>query len=300
MTETRNHKKLGMAFALLGGVFWGLSGVFGQYLFMHNELNAKWLVSVRLVTSGVLLLTPVIIKEKKKAVEIWKHKENYMSMIVFSMFGMGMCQLSYYSAVEMSNAGTATVVQYTAPAMIMTYFAFKRKKLPSKAQTIALILAMIGVYVLATGGKFSSLNISTTALIWGLISAVMMAVFNIAPEKLMKKYGTSCVTGWGMFVAGIIMCIIVKPWNVIGVWDYKAYIALGVVIIVGTVLSFFFYLEGVKYAGAEIASLLASVEPLTATIATVIIVNIAFTMWEIAGMISIIAAVLILAKHKSE
>ncbi len=269
-------------------------------MFVKHGVNAKWLVSIRLLTAGIILLIPTIIGEKKKVIDIWKRKENILPLMIFSVFGMGLCQLSYYSAVELSNAGIATVIQYTAPSMIFIYFTLKNRKMPSKIETIALVFAMLGVFLLATRGNLTSLNISKEAFAWGITSAVMMAVFNVVPIELMKKYGTACVTGWGMLIAGIIMSAYVKPWNIVGNWNGKAIGALVIVVIVGTVLSFFFYMFGVKSAGAKTASLLASVEPLTATVMTTLIMGISFVKIEIVGMIIIILAVIMLTIRGEE
>ena len=131
---------------------------------------------------------------------------------------MAGCQLTYYSSVELSNAGTATVLQYTAPAIIMLYTAVRAKKMPRLMEIGALVLALFGTFVLATHGDPNSLAISDAALAWGLTSAVMMAVYNLLPLQLMKKYGTFCVIGWGMLIGGILMCVFTKPWHVIGTW----------------------------------------------------------------------------------
>lgn len=295
-TAERNRQVKGMIFAILGGIFWGLAGVFGQYLFVYHELNAKWLVSIRLLVAGVLLLVPIIIREKEKVVDIWRDKKSIPTLFLFAIFGMGLCQLSYYTAVQLSNAGTATVIQYTGPAMIMVFFCIKYKKLPKAVQVVALIMAMLGVFMLATKGDITSLSISTEALVWGLISAVALAAYNLIPVNLMDKFGTLAVVGWGMLLAGLMMAVYVRPWNIIGTWDWKAVGALAIVVIVGTILSFAFYMEGVRLAGAQIASLLASVEPVTATIATVVMMGIAFTLPEIIGIVMILIAVIILSR----
>lgn len=63
MTNMERREALrGMTIALIGGIFWGLAGVFGQYLFVSKGTNTKWLVSVRLIISGILLLTTVWFK----------------------------------------------------------------------------------------------------------------------------------------------------------------------------------------------------------------------------------------------
>ena len=110
----RREALRGTALTLMGGVFWGLAGVFGQYLFVNKEMSAKWLVSVRLVLAGLLLLSTVFAKQKKAAFAVWKNKKDAFRLVMFGLLGMAFCQLTYYMAVEQSNAGTATVLQYTA------------------------------------------------------------------------------------------------------------------------------------------------------------------------------------------
>ena len=177
MERTEAQKYKGMIFAIIGGIFWGLAGVFGQYLFVNHGLNAKWLVSVRLLLAGVMLLIPVMIKEKKQVFALWKEKKNIPTIFLFAIFGMGLCQLAYYTAVQFSNAGTATVIQYTGPAMIMVYFCIRYRRKPQFLQVLALIMAMAGVFLLATKGDVTSLNISPTALVWGILSAIALAAY---------------------------------------------------------------------------------------------------------------------------
>lgn len=78
MERTEAQKYKGMIFAIIGGIFWGLAGVFGQYLFVNHGLNAKWLVSVRLLLAGVMLLIPVMIKEKSRYLPYGKKRKTYL------------------------------------------------------------------------------------------------------------------------------------------------------------------------------------------------------------------------------
>ena len=55
----QNQKKemlLGTFLTIVGGILWGISGVCGQFLFQNKEVTAAWLVPIRLVTAGLLLL----------------------------------------------------------------------------------------------------------------------------------------------------------------------------------------------------------------------------------------------------
>ena len=291
----RREALRGMCIALIGGIFWGLAGVFGQYLFEFKGTNARWLVSARLLLAGLLLLSTVLAKQKKDMWRIWKNKKDVGVLILFAIFGMAGCQLTYYTAVELSNAGTATVLQYTAPVIIMVCLAVWNRRVPRLLEILALACALFGTFMLATHGNVHSLAISREALFWGLGSAVMMAAYNLIPGRLMKEYGTFCVIGWGMLLGGIFLSAFTKPWHVVGTWDGQAIGAMAVVVVVGTVLSFSFYMEGVRIIGAAKASLFASVEPVTATIATVLMMHAAFTAMDFIGFVFILAAVLMLS-----
>lgn len=299
MTNMERREALrGMTIALIGGIFWGLAGVFGQYLFVSKGTNTKWLVSVRLIISGILLLTTVWFKQRDTFFKIWANKKHTISLLLFSILGMIGCQFSYYQAIELSNAGTATVLQYTAPVLILGFEAFRMRKKPKPQEIFALFLALLGTFLLATHGDIRQLAISKSALFWGLSSAVMMAIYNLLPVKLMKEYGTFYVIGWGMFIGGIIISFFTKPWIIVGHWDLQAIGAMSIVIVFGTVLSFSLYMEGVRMIGASKASLLASIEPVTATIASALFMHVIFTGIDIIGILCIIGAVLTLSISK--
>lgn len=295
-----SSKTLGVMLAVLGGICWGISGVSGSYIFVNYHVTPAWMVNVRLILSGLCMLIPLFIKymvEKRDFFAIWKNKSNLPMLLFFAILGLGMCQFSYFSAVELSNAATATVIQYTAPTFILVYYCVREKRLPTVKQVISLILAMLGVALLATKGDFTSLNISQQALFFSMISALTMVVFNVSPIKLMVKYGTAYVVGWGMLIAGIFMIPIGRPFNFEASWswDISATLAFAVVILIGTVFAFGLYMAGVKHAGAEIASMVACIEPLTATFATVIVMGTTFVWQELLGIGFILLAVLLLS-----
>lgn len=58
------------------GNFLGTGRSVRQYLFTYKGLNARWLVSVRLVLAGLLLLATVLVKQKSDTWKIWKKKKD--------------------------------------------------------------------------------------------------------------------------------------------------------------------------------------------------------------------------------
>ena len=48
MEQQKKKRTAGICLTLAGGICWGLSGCFGQYLFQKKDITADWLVMVRL------------------------------------------------------------------------------------------------------------------------------------------------------------------------------------------------------------------------------------------------------------
>lgn len=293
-------QKKGILFSILGGVFWGISGVCGQYLFDVKGLNAKWMVNIRLIIAGILMLVLVYRKaeNRKKWEYLFLDWKNLWRLLLFSLFGMTLCQLSYFSTIECSNAGTATVLQYTSPVLIMVYVAFRDWKKPTYFDILALILALMGTFLLATHGNVGTLAISKQALFWGAVASVTMALYNLLPIKLMETFGIGTIIGWSMLIGGICMVPVTKPWIVPGEWDIKTMVALFAVILVGTIMAFGVYFKGSRAIGAAKASLYAASEPLTATVAAAVFMHVNFRTMDVVGIACIVLAVSILSLQK--
>ena len=186
----------GTALTITGGFLWGLAGVFGKYSFEYKGVMAPWLVNVRLIIAGIILLMRAYMVQKNGIFRIWKNKRHVFRMLVYGVIGIAGCQMTYYRAVQDSNAGIATVLQYTAPVMIMGLLAIRNRKLPEGNEILALVLAFGGTVLLATHGNLTQLSVSKTTLVLGLASAVATVFYNLVPGNMMDIYGTFSMVGW--------------------------------------------------------------------------------------------------------
>lgn len=291
----KSNSAAGILLSLISGIFWGFSGSCGQYLFTYHGVSSKWLVPVRMIATGLILLTVCIIKNKKKIFVVWKSKENAFRLIAFTVFGLILCQYAYFTAIEHSNAGTATVLQYLSPAMILVFMCLKNKKLPALAEVIAIILAVGGTFLIATGGNFSSFSITPAALIWGLLSAVFLVCYSLIPVKLLKITDTPTVLGWGMLAGGIVITLIFAPWKIMPVINLPLIGAVAGIVILGTVIAYSFFLEGIRLIGATKASIISSIEPVAATVISAVWLGTDFSRADIIGFIMIISTVIIIS-----
>ncbi len=289
---------MGIILSLLGGIFWGFSGSCGQYLFAYHSVDSRWLVSVRMIVSGAILLGISAFRHKKEIFAVWRGKSNFTRMAAFTVFGLVMCQYAYFTAIQFSNAGTATVLQYLSPAMILIFLCVKNKKPPVFREAAAIVLAIGGTFIIATGGSISSLSISTGALIWGLLAGVFLACYSLIPVPLLKIADTPTVLGWGTFAGGLAMLPVFRPWETMPQISFSLIAALGGIIIFGTVLAYSFYLEGIHLIGATNASIISSIEPVAATVISAVWLGTEFSFTDIIGFIMIISTIFIISIKK--
>lgn len=300
MKTTRKIFLLGAILAFTGGLFWGGSGVFGQFLFDFKGATSMFLIPIRLLLGGSLMLVYFFIKYGKKTFSVWKNKKDALLLAAYGIFGLGMCQFTYFQTIEWSNAGTACVIQYLGPSLIIIWTCFSLKRKPRTTEIVAVICAMVGIFLIATHGNPSNLVLSPKALCMGLLSAVAVAMYTLLPVKLLDRYSAPLILAWGMLIGGIVLAAVFRPWNYSMQVDFLSMGSFAYLIIVGTIMSFTLYTEAVKIIGGVSASLFSCIEPVSATVLTVIFMGTSFAPMDLVGFVFVLSTIFISAiKPKS-
>lgn len=279
-------------------MLWGISGTVAQYLFQKKGFSPEWLVVIRLLVSGLILLLYALLKGNQDIWKVWSSKRNSLNLLFFSITGMLGVQYTYFSAIKYGNAATATILQYLSPVIITCYLSIRTKKLPNVRESLAIILAMLGVFFIITKGNFHSLSISKLALFWGISSAFAAAFYTLQPRSLLNKWGSTLVVGWSMLIGGIAFSFIHQPWDFTGQWSITSISAVIFVVLFGTLIAFYCYLESLKYLLPTETVVLSSVEPLSAAFLSVLWLHVPFGIPEWLGTICIIVPIIILSRIK--
>lgn len=288
----------GITLVIIGAMLWGISGTVAQYLFQEKGFSAEWLVVIRLLAAGLILLLYSLIKGKQEIWTIWKSKHSILSLLLFSIIGMLGVQYTYFAAIKYGNAATATILQYLSPVIVACYLALRTKKMPNLQEIIAVILAMLGTFLIITKGNIHSISISKLALFWGISSAFAAAFYTLQPRSLLAKWSSTVVVGWGMLIGGIAFSFIHQPWNFTGQWSITSIFAVIFVVLFGTLIAFYCYLESLKYIQPTEASVLSSVEPLSAAFLSVLWLHVPLDVSQWLGTACIIFTVVILSRIK--
>lgn len=283
-------QKFGIMLVLISGIMWGFSGVLGQYIFLNSTMNSVQLSIIRQFVSGIILLTISVIKKDKKLFSVWKSGKRICSFLFFSLTGILGLQLTYFLAIEYSNAATGTIIQFTYIIMILVYTAIVLHNKPKSYETVAVLCAFCGIFLIATHGQLNSLAVSKESLIWGLSSAVCFTIYCLYPQKLYDDFGLINVIGWGSVLSSIVLTVTTRTYRLPEVSANIILLSVAVAII-GSLFPFVLYGMGIRILGSVKASLFVTVEPVTSAVLTWLCFKTKFVLPDIIGFVLILGAI---------
>jgi drug/metabolite transporter (DMT)-like permease len=283
----------GILFSAFGGIGWGVSGVCSQYLFSTYTLDSAWLTTVRMILSGILLLAVTYIGGDRHLFRVFRSGSDRTQILLFAVMGLLMCQYAFLSAIKFTNSGTATVLQSLNVVLLMIFLSLRTRSVPNKIQLLSIFLAFSGVFLIATNGNPKALIISPVGLFWGILSAVGVVSYTLLSKKLISTWGNTVISGWGMLIGGVFLSLISQTLLLPPSLDFTGVLVVLTIVVIGTAGAFSFFLEGVKIIGPMKATLIACLEPFTATLLSSLLLHTSFSFMDIVGFVFIIATVIL-------
>ena len=293
-----NKTTRGYISAMIGGICWGASGCFGQYLTQNKSIDPTLLTTVRLISAGVILLVIALFTQRKNLAAVLRSGRELSRLVLFGVLGMMLCQLSYITAIAHTNAATATVIQYAGPVLVCVAVCVINKKLPTLPEASAVLLAAGGTFLVATHGDPTNLVITPTGLFWCIVAAMSVVTYTLIPGKLTERRSSVVVSGVGMTVGGIVLFFICRAWSIPLMLDAPSVLAIGGIVLLGTVVAFSLYLQAVSDIGPVRASVLASIEPVASAVISFLWLGVRFEPVDLVGFALILSTVFVLAAKK--
>ncbi|MEG1512667.1 MAG: GNAT family N-acetyltransferase [Raoultibacter sp.] len=304
MTSTMDgrsgHVVRGIICALIGGVFWGFSGSCAQILMQSYGVPALWITCVRLLIAALFFLVIVVVKDWRTLFAVFRDRRSFLTIVVFSIFGVVLVQISYLYSIEYVGAGTATVIEQLALIIILFFVCIKTRRLPRVREILGLVTALAGMFVIATQGDPKTIAMPIEGLFWGLISAGAVACYTLIPGRVLEKWGSMIVTGLSMLFGGVIASVFVQPWTMPVTLEPGAVLALGAIVLVGTLAAYMLYLQGVADAGPVRASLLCCVEPISAMVIAFFWLGTPVSFYDIIGCALILVMVFLVTQNEKQ
>ena len=289
-------KQRAFIFIILAGIFWGTSAIFVHFLAPFG-FSSLQMTCLRSLVSLLALFLYILFHDTTL------FKVNARNLILFaaiglSFFGTASC---YFSSMQMTSVSTAVVLMYTAPILVMIYSVlFLGEKLtPLKTISVAAMVIGCGLVSGIIGGlKFNPLGIAI-----GFLSGISYAAYNILTKIAMRKSSNPfTVTLYCFLFSTIISFFVCNPQSIPENISQTPAFTLPMILAMGICtcfLPYILYTTAMKSLPAGTASSLGIIEPMAATVFSVVLFNEPLSFFSILGIVLILGSVFLLSKSES-
>ena len=286
-------KKIVPIFPILAGILWGATGIFIRKS-TELSMNNITIVSSKAVTASVIMFVSIFLYNKSL---IKIHLKDIFIFISAALIGMLGVNIFFNESVSFLSLSLAAVLLSLSPifVLLLSYFLYKEKITLKKL--ISIILAFVGCILVSNILK-SEIKISLWGVISGLLAAFSYALYSIISKKAMLKgYHSLTIT----LYAFIFIAIITAPladWNLIIDLikkDNNIFIFIILHSLLVLILPYVFYTVSLNYMDTGKASILASCEPIAASVFGIIFFNEIPNIFSVVGIILTIAALTLLS-----
>jgi drug/metabolite transporter (DMT)-like permease len=289
--------RLGYVYVVFAALMWGLSGSSAKFLF-NSGITPFQLVQLRLTISAALLFLCLLVRFSSLLRIDYK---DIFYFILFGTVGMAGVQFTYLFAISKIKVAAAILLQYLAPSFIALHSVVFMREKPSQRTLIALIGAILGCYLVVGAYNIEILSMNIVGIISGILSAITFAWYSIHGEYGMRRYNPWTVLFYALFFGAVVWNILHPPLEAF-MHDYSLLQWLWILYIgvLGTLVPFGLYLEGINLIRSTRASITATLEPITAGIISYIFLNEIMEALQIIGGIIVIASIILLQLRQEQ
>ena len=281
-------KKTAPLCIVLAGCLWGSMGIFVRR-FNACGISSMNIVFIRSLFTAVMIFAfaavwkPSVLKVKGK--DLWIFAGAGLLSIVFFNF-------CYFSGIAAMSLSVAAILLYTSPIFVMLLSAvFFREKITLRK--IAAIAVSIAGLALVTGIFSNGVAISPIGILYGIGSAVGYALYSIFSRLALNRgYTPLTITGCSFAFAALFSAFFCDFPLLMDLYTTTPSMLLFSLIfaLIVSVFPYVLYSYGLTGTENSIAAVIASVEPVAATVFGMLLFDEYPTVSSVIGIILVLAA----------
>ncbi|MBQ7957716.1 MAG: EamA family transporter [Clostridia bacterium] len=287
----------GALLVTVSGILWGSIGIFIRPF--SENLTSMQIVTARAVLTTLIMLVFLLIFKRKllkiKLRDIWCFIGTGLCSIVFFNY-------CYFRCMNITSLSVAAILLYTAPAIVMLISAVVFREKITVQKISALLLAMLGC-ALVSGITGAEAQLSTEGILTGLGAGFGYALYSIFSRVALNKGYNSLTITFYTFLVATICLIPVTDWGTmipVMTVNGKTFITYVLFALTSTVIPYILYTYGLQKLTPAKASIIASVEPVSATIVGFIFFNERPSITAFIAIGCILFSIILLAINKDK
>lgn len=282
--------KLALLLIGAGASLWGIISLFVTSLY-EMGFSPIQVVTIRALSATLFLVLYIIFKNRQLLKIKAADSKYFIGTGIFSFVLFNWC---VFSAIKETSISVATILLYTAPAFVTIFSRFIFKELLTTRKVLALLITFIGCSFVIGILPNTNESISLYGLILGLGSGLFYALYSIFGKFALRKYNSLTVTAYTFLFAAIAVTPFSGLWLVVPLFaDIKVWVYIIGLGFLSTMLPFIFYTKGLNTIESSQASIIATIEPVVASLVGFLIFHEKLNVWQYFGIFLVIAAVII-------
>jgi len=282
------------AFVILAALFWGLSGGIGGVL-----ISDGWDVFVVSFYRGAIGLFCVLVWLALRPHGSGLANGRLWFWSVVAGLGVAGNFAFYFVSISEGSVAVAVTLMYSAPVFVyLLSFSLKLEQ-PTPLKWAAIAMVILGIVLLTGIYRVGSSGVTLIGMGAGLLAGLSYAVFIFG-----FKYAAPHGSPQAILVVAFAVMVTILIWpgdsaQTLAVLSTPSWPLFAVLGVFGAGLSFFLYIIGLNHTAPAVASILAMVEPVTASLFGVVILNEILVSAQIVGMGLILITVTALSIYSS-
>jgi len=285
-------KHLGLVQVLLAGICFGFLGIFARFAY-QNQITLGTLLTFRFALAAIILWTILLIFRPKL---ITLDRKHLISSALLGVFGYAVFSTLYFESIKGMSVPLASMILFTFPIFVNLGAHFFLKEKLSRGQVSGLCIGSIGLILLLWG------NISvekTSAIFYGLGAAISYSIYVLVSGKFQKNVTPISSSLYIVTAATLALYLFHQPdLSQITTLQPKQWLIIFGIAIVSTIAPMTLFLAGLQKMPSSKASILVMIEPVTAAIAALFILNESMSPIQTAGAVLVLSGVFLDAKGK--
>jgi DME family drug/metabolite transporter len=286
-----NSSLTGYGLAFLAAALWATLGLFGKFLYRY-PVDPITVVTFRALIAWASLGCILIVFRPS-----WLHiaRSDLPFFAAYGVVGVALNYTCYFLALKWTTVTTAVVLLYTYPALVVIGAALFLKESLSRFKLLALLMALIGCFLVAQGYDWSAIRLNIPGVAFSLGAAVTMASYSLLGKHSIKRY-----SGWTVvFYAIGFGAVALVLWQGPGLVSALSYPWQAWVLILGlswgpTLLAYALFTLALNHIEAGRAGIAATLEPVLAAGLAYALLGERLDGPQWGGAVLILSAVLIL------
>ncbi len=280
-------------FIIVAGLFWGTSGLFVHALSPLGFTAPQMIVMRGLVSAFSMVMYAFICNRSLFRITL---KELFQ--FICSGFFMFLTAVSYYISMQMTSVATAVILMYTAPVLVMIYSVLFLGESMTKAKFVSVASMLVGCCLVS--GIVGGLKFHLLGVAFGLLSGIAYSAYNISAKlQMRKKYNPVSASMYTFIFMAVFALCFGEPGTVFRLTMANPLRVLPLFIGIGLssgVIPYVLYTLALKSLPVGTAASLAIVEPMAATVYSIMFLHEPLSLPAILGIILILGAVFLLSR----